>query len=104
MPYGEDGYISYRKVLTPPIYSVRLGNSGLKVSRIILGTMQYGNKGWQEWVLGEDEAVEHIKTAFVVIFNNMSMVCPNHRNSYEAGIQTFDTADVTHSILLLSPG
>jgi hypothetical protein len=66
--------ISYRKVLTPPMYSVRLGNSGLKVSRIILGTMQYGNKGWQEWVLGEDEAVEHIKTAFVVIFNNMSMV------------------------------
>ncbi|OJA08994.1 hypothetical protein AZE42_11042, partial [Rhizopogon vesiculosus] len=54
---------------------VRLGNSGLKVSRIILGTMQYGNKGWQDWVLGEDEAVEHIKTA------------------YEAGIQTFDTAD-----------
>lgn len=37
--------------------------------------MQYGNKGWQDWVLGEDEAVEHIKVA------------------YEAGIQTFDTAD-----------
>lgn len=53
----------------------RLGNSGLKVSKIILGTMQYGNKGWQDWVLGEDEAVEHIKVA------------------YEAGIQTFDTAD-----------
>ncbi|KIK43298.1 hypothetical protein CY34DRAFT_803970 [Suillus luteus UH-Slu-Lm8-n1] len=53
----------------------RLGNSGLKVSRIILGTMQYGNKGWQDWVLGEDEAAEHIKVA------------------YEAGIQTFDTAD-----------
>jgi len=57
------------------MHYVRLGNSGLKVSRIILGTMQYGNKGWQDWVLGEDEAVEHIKTA------------------YEAGIQTFDTAD-----------
>ncbi|KAG2145357.1 aryl-alcohol dehydrogenase [Suillus bovinus] len=53
----------------------RLGNSGLKVSKIILGTMQYGNKGWQDWVLGEDEALEHIKVA------------------YEAGIQTFDTAD-----------
>lgn len=55
---------------------VRLGNSGLKVSKIILGTMQYGDKGWQEWVLGEDEAVKHIKFA------------------YDAGIQTFDTADV----------
>ncbi|PPQ62929.1 hypothetical protein CVT24_006169 [Panaeolus cyanescens] len=55
---------------------VRLGNSGLKVSKIILGTMQYGSSGWQEWVLGEEEAIEHIKYA------------------YEAGIQTFDTANV----------
>ncbi|OCH87248.1 aryl-alcohol dehydrogenase [Obba rivulosa] len=54
---------------------VRLGNSGLKVSKIILGTMQYGSPGWQEWVVGEDAAVEHIKYA------------------YEYGIQTFDTAD-----------
>lgn len=42
---------------------VRLGNSGLKVSRIILGTMQYGDKTWQEWALGEEDAVEHIKYA-----------------------------------------
>ncbi|KAJ3479788.1 hypothetical protein NLI96_g8811 [Meripilus lineatus] len=55
---------------------VRLGNSGLKVSKIILGTMQYGDKGWQEWVLPEDKAIEHIKYA------------------YEAGIQTFDTANM----------
>ncbi|KAJ3825901.1 aryl-alcohol dehydrogenase [Lentinula raphanica] len=55
----------------------RLGNSGLKVSRIILGTMQYGSPEWQPWVLGnEEEAIKHIKTA------------------YDAGIQTFDTADV----------
>ncbi|KAG5716790.1 putative aryl-alcohol dehydrogenase, partial [Termitomyces sp. T112] len=55
---------------------VRLGNSGLKVSRIILGTMQYGTSKWQEWVLSEEEAIEHIKLA------------------YDAGIQTFDTANV----------
>ncbi|KAH8093161.1 Aldo keto reductase [Cristinia sonorae] len=55
---------------------VRLGNSGLKVSKIILGTMQYGSQGWQEWVLSEEEALEHIKYA------------------WEAGIQTFDTANV----------
>ncbi|KAJ3762462.1 aryl-alcohol dehydrogenase [Lentinula raphanica] len=55
----------------------RLGNSGLKVSRIILGTMQYGSPEWQPWVLGdEDEVIKHIKAA------------------YDAGIQTFDTADV----------
>ncbi|KAI1787702.1 aryl-alcohol dehydrogenase [Ganoderma leucocontextum] len=55
---------------------VRLGNSGLKVSKIILGTMQYGSPEWQAWVLGEDEAVKHIKYA------------------YDHGIQTFDTANV----------
>jgi len=55
---------------------VRLGNSGLKISKIILGTMQYGSSDWQKWVLGEEEAIQHIKYA------------------YEAGIQTFDTANV----------
>ncbi|CAE6477306.1 hypothetical protein ACGC1H_005923 [Rhizoctonia solani] len=55
---------------------VRLGNSGLKVSRIILGLMSYGSKDWAGWVLGEEEAFEHIKTA------------------YDLGIQTFDTANV----------
>ncbi|KAG1748736.1 aryl-alcohol dehydrogenase [Suillus lakei] len=54
---------------------VRLGNSGLKVSKIILGTAQYGTSGWQDWVLGEEEAIIHIKAA------------------YDAGINTFDTAD-----------
>jgi len=61
---------------TKKIPYVRLGSSGLKVSKIILGTMQYGSKGWQEWVLGEEEAIEHIKYA------------------YDQGIQTFDTANV----------
>ncbi|KAH7341053.1 Aldo/keto reductase [Rhizoctonia solani] len=55
---------------------VRLGNSGLKVSRIILGLMNYGNKEWMDWVLGEEEAITHIKAA------------------YDAGIQTFDTANI----------
>ncbi|KAA1467715.1 Aldo/keto reductase [Dentipellis sp. KUC8613] len=55
---------------------VRLGTSGLKVSKIILGTMQYGDPKWQEWVLGEEEATKHIKAA------------------YDAGIQTFDTSNV----------
>ncbi|KAI0713892.1 aryl-alcohol dehydrogenase [Earliella scabrosa] len=55
---------------------VRLGSSGLKVSKIILGTMQYGSPLWQPWVLGEEEGIKHIKYA------------------YEHGIQTFDTANV----------
>ncbi|QRV73689.1 aldo/keto reductase family protein [Ceratobasidium sp. AG-Ba] len=54
---------------------VRLGNSGLKVSRIILGLMSYGTPEWADWVLGEEEGIKHIKTA------------------YDFGIQTFDTAN-----------
>ncbi|KAI9443383.1 Aldo/keto reductase [Lactarius indigo] len=55
---------------------VRLGKSGLKVSRIILGCMSYGDPEWRKWVLGEAEGIEQIKFA------------------YENGIQTFDTANV----------
>ncbi|GAB1523614.1 hypothetical protein RhiTH_006764 [Rhizoctonia solani] len=55
---------------------VRLGNSGLKVSKIILGTMSYGSPEWQGWVLNEEEGIKHIKAA------------------YDLGIQTFDTANV----------
>jgi aryl-alcohol dehydrogenase-like predicted oxidoreductase len=42
---------------------VCLGKSGLKVSRIILGTMSYGSQEWNSWVLGEEEGVKHIKAA-----------------------------------------
>ncbi|KAG8929143.1 hypothetical protein FRC02_005943 [Tulasnella sp. 418] len=58
---------------------VRLGNSGLKVSRIILGCMSYGDPAWQSWVLPEDESMEHIKKA------------------YDLGINAFDTANVYSS-------
>ncbi|EIN13170.1 Aldo/keto reductase [Punctularia strigosozonata HHB-11173 SS5] len=55
---------------------VRLGKSGLKVSKLILGCMSYGTPKWQGWVLEEEEAIKHIKAA------------------YDAGINTFDTANV----------
>ncbi len=35
---------------------VNLGKSGLKVSRICLGTMTFGRKKWRDWTLEEDEA------------------------------------------------
>ncbi|PFH46617.1 hypothetical protein AMATHDRAFT_7597 [Amanita thiersii Skay4041] len=54
---------------------VRLGNSGLKVSKIILGCMSYGTSDWLNWVLPEEEGIKHIKAA------------------YDAGINTFDTSD-----------
>jgi len=54
----------------------RLGNSGLKVSRLCLGMMSYGSTDWREWVLAEDAARPFVKRAL------------------ELGINFFDTADV----------
>ncbi len=55
---------------------IRLGNTGLKVSRICLGTMTYGSPKWREWVLSEEESRPFIQ------------------RSLEAGINFFDTADM----------
>ncbi|ADO43951.1 aldo/keto reductase [Ketogulonicigenium vulgare] len=55
---------------------VRLGDSGLKVSRLCLGCMTYGDPAWRPWVLKEDEARPFI------------------RDALDAGINFFDTADV----------
>ena len=35
---------------------LRLGSCGLKVSRLGLGAMGFGDKGWREWVLNEEQA------------------------------------------------
>src|SRR3989449_2676844 len=35
---------------------VNLGATGLKVSRLCLGTMTYGSKKWREWVLDEEQS------------------------------------------------
>lgn len=55
---------------------VNLGTTGLKVSRLCLGTMTYGSKQWREWVLEEAEGKPFIKRAL------------------EVGINFFDTADM----------
>ena len=55
---------------------VNLGKTGLKVSRICLGTMTYGTSQWREWVLNEAESRPFIKRAL------------------ELGINFFDTADM----------
>jgi len=55
---------------------VRLGKTGLKVSRICLGTMTYGSPKWRDWVLDEDASRPFIKRAL------------------ELGINFFDTADM----------
>ena len=55
---------------------IKLGSTGLKVSRICLGTMTYGTSKWREWVLNEEASRPLIKQAI------------------EAGINFFDTADM----------
>ena len=55
---------------------VNLGKTGLKVSRLCLGTMTYGSSKWREWVLDEEASRPFIRRAL------------------EAGINFFDTADM----------
>ncbi len=55
---------------------VNLGKSGLKVSRLCLGCMSYGDPGWRDWVLAEEQAR------------------PFFERALELGINFFDTADM----------
>ena len=55
---------------------VRLGTTGLKVSRLCLGTMTYGTPAWRPWVLDEAASRPFLKRAI------------------ERGINFFDTADM----------
>lgn len=55
---------------------IRLGKSGLRVSRLCLGTMTYGATSWRDWVLDEKAARPFFERAIA------------------AGINFFDTADV----------
>ncbi len=56
---------------------VKLGNSGLEVSRICLGCMSFGAKNWiHDWVLDEEESHEIIKKAL------------------DLGVNFFDTANI----------
>ncbi|NNC12522.1 aldo/keto reductase [Planctomonas sp. JC2975] len=56
----------------------RLGSTGLKVSRITLGCMSFGDRstGWNEWSLGYDDAL------------------PIIRHAFELGISFWDTANI----------
>ncbi|KAJ5379861.1 uncharacterized protein N7496_002289 [Penicillium cataractarum] len=53
----------------PKMQYVRLGNSGLKVSRLIFGTATYGSKSDVAWRIEEEEALKHLQKAWDVGFN-----------------------------------
>ena len=64
MPYGASFlFLFVQWTNSYPSTIVRLGKSGLKVSKIILGCMSYGTPEWQPWVLGEEEGIKQIKFA-----------------------------------------
>ncbi len=66
MQYGwRCSHLLCELFLTVPFESVRLGKSGLKVSKIIIGCMSYGTPEWQKWVLNEEEGIKQIKFAYV---------------------------------------
>ena len=56
--------------------TVRLGRTGLHVSRICLGAMSYGSSAWRPWVLDEEASRPFIRRAL------------------DLGIRFFDTADM----------
>ncbi|KAK9427626.1 hypothetical protein V1505DRAFT_27597 [Lipomyces doorenjongii] len=53
-----------------------LGKSGLKISKVIVGCMSFGDKRWFDWVIEDEEKV------FAVL-----------KKCYDSGIRTFDTAN-----------
>ena len=59
----------------------RLGKSGLKVSRIALGCMSYGNPEWRKWMLSEEEGIQQVKFAYALTFNFRLEPRPQLRDS-----------------------
>jgi len=78
--FVDDLKVFFRKAKAIPqgtgMKFARLGNSGLNVSTICLGTMSFGSPQWQEWTISEDQSRAIVRRAL------------------EAGINFFDTADV----------
>ena len=64
-------------IVAPPSTGMaynRLGNSGLKVSKVILGAMSFGSKDWAKWVLEEEEALPLLNYAYQVGINTWDTV------------------------------
>ncbi|EDO15289.1 hypothetical protein Kpol_449p4 [Vanderwaltozyma polyspora DSM 70294] len=55
----------------------KFGNTGLKVSPLIIGCMSFGSKTWDEWVQDDKEE------AFKIL-----------KHAYDRGIRSYDTANV----------
>ncbi|KAL4780080.1 NADP-dependent oxidoreductase domain-containing protein [Aspergillus varians] len=73
----RDLVASWAKETKPRMEYQRLGNSSLKISKVILGCMMFGNPSLQgvSWILPEEDALPLLKKA------------------YDCGINTWDTAN-----------
>lgn len=61
----------------------RLGKSGLKISKVILGAMSYGSPDWQGWVLDEEASLPLLEHAYKVGLNTwdtVSLLFPTSHN------------------------
>ena len=59
------------------VKQIKFGNTGIKISPIIVGCMSYGSKNWTPWVEDDKEKI------FSIL-----------KHCYDRGLRTFDTADV----------
>ena len=62
--------------MTKLVPQVQFGNTGIKISPIIVGCMSFGSKFWADWVEEDKEKV------FALL-----------KYCYDRGLRTFDTAD-----------
>lgn len=60
-----------------PSFYTPVGESGLQVSKVIVGCMSFGKKSWADWVIEDEEEV------FKIL-----------KYCYDNNMRTFDTADI----------
>ncbi|CCE64222.1 hypothetical protein TPHA_0H00110 [Tetrapisispora phaffii CBS 4417] len=58
------------------VQQVRFGNTGLKISPIIIGCMTFGKKEWSDWIVSDKEEVFRLL-----------------KYCYDKGLRTYDTAN-----------
>ena len=71
----------------------RLGNSGLKVSRVCLGTMNMGSKEWKPWIFDESESEPIIRHA---IDNGINFI--DLADFYSSGANEEVVCNVIHKL------